>query len=226
VQRILVIDDDSTVTNVLKRGLSHEGFLVETAHSGAEGLVIVEDHHVDLVILDVMMPRLNGLEVLHRLRVADEHLPILLLTAKDTQEDQVQGLELGADDYVVKPFSFVVLVARVRALLRRQWTERSPLLRFANLTLDASSHDVRRGEQKIPLTNLEFKLLQALMAHPRQVLSKEILLDRVWGYDFRGNGNVVEVYVMQLRQKLEVQGEARLIHTLRGVGYMLREEEG
>ena len=226
MQRILVIDDDATVTNVLKRGLSHEGFLVETAHSGAEGLVIVEDHLVDLVILDVMMPRLNGLEVLHRLRVADGHLPILLLTAKDTQEDQVQGLESGADDYVVKPFSFVVLVARVRALLRRQWTERSPLLRFANLTLDASSHDVRRGEQKIPLTNLEFKLLQALMAHPRQVLSKEILLDRVWGYDFRGNGNVVEVYVMQLRQKLEVQGEARLIHTLRGVGYMLREEEG
>ncbi|HEV2656614.1 MAG TPA: response regulator transcription factor [Ktedonobacteraceae bacterium] len=226
MQRILVIDDDATVTNVLKRGLSHEGFLVETAHSGAEGLVIVEDHLVDLVILDVMMPRLSGLEVLHRLRVVDEHLPILLLTAKDTQEDQVKGLESGADDYVVKPFSFVVLVARVRALLRRQWTERSPLLRFANLTLDVSSHDVRRGEQKIPLTNLEFKLLQALMAHPRQVLSKEILLDRVWGYDFRGNGNVVEVYVMQLRQKLEVQGEARLIHTLWGVGYMLREEEG
>lgn len=226
MQRILVIDDDATVTNVLKRGLSHEGFLVETAHSGAEGLVIVQDHHVDLVILDVMMPRLSGLEVLHRLRAADEHLPILLLTAKDTQEDQVQGLESGADDYVVKPFSFVVLVARVRALLRRQRTERSPLLRFADLTLDSSNHDVRRRERKISLTNLEFKLLQALMAHPRQVLSKEILLDRVWGYDFRGNGNVVEVYVMQLRQKLEVQGEERLIHTLRGVGYMLREEEG
>lgn len=225
MQRILVIDDDAAITKVLKRGLSYEGFAVETAASGAEGLTMAREHPSDLVILDVMMPGLDGYEVLHRLRAADEQLPVLMLTAKDAPDDQVQGLEAGADDYVVKPFTFEVLAARVRALLRRRQAEHMPVLRFADLTLDTSSHTVSRGRRAITLTSLEFKLLHEFLQHPRHVLSKEVLLDRIWGYDFGGNGNVVEVYVKQLRQKLEAGGEPRLLHTIRGVGYVLREEE-
>lgn len=225
MQHILVIDDDTAVTKVLKRGLSYEGFAVETAASGAEGLSMAREHPSDLVILDVMMPGLDGYEVLHRLRAADDQLPVLMLTAKDAPDDQVQGLEAGADDYVVKPFTFEVLAARVRALLRRRQVDHAPVLRFADLTLDTGSHTVSRGRRAITLTSLEFKLLHEFLLHPRHVLSKEVLLDRVWGYDFGGNGNVVEVYVKQLRQKLEAGGEPRLLHTIRGVGYVLREEE-
>lgn len=222
MQRILVIDDDSSVTSLLKRGLSYEGFMVETAKSGAEGLTIARERPSDVVILDVMMPGLNGFEVLQRLRAADEQLPVLMLTGKDAPNDQVQGLSLGADDYVLKPFSFEVLLARVHALLRRQQVDHPPVLRFADLSLDTGSHVVRRGQREVSLTSQEFKLLQAFLAHPRQVLSKDILLDRVWGYDF--GGNVVEVYVKQIRQKLEAEGEPRLIHTIRNVGYVLKEE--
>jgi DNA-binding response OmpR family regulator len=225
MQHILVIDDDAAITKVLKRGLSYEGFAVETAASGAEGLSIARKHPSDLVILDVMMPGLDGYEVLHRLRAVDDQLPVLMLTAKDAPDDQVQGLEAGADDYVVKPFTFEVLAARVRALLRRRQVDHVPILRFADLTLDTGSHTVSRGRRAITLTSLEFKLLHEFLLHPRHVLSKEVLLDRVWGYDFGGNGNVVEVYVKQLRQKLEEHSEPRLLHTIRGVGYVLREEE-
>ena len=221
MQRILVIDDDPAVTSVLKRGLSYEGFAVATAKSGAEGLAIAREHSSDLVILDVMMPGLNGFEVLQRLRAADERLPVLMLTAKDTPSDQVRGLESGADDYVIKPFTFEVLLARVRSLLRRQQIDHPPVLRFADLTLDTGSHVVQRGRREIELTSLEFKLLQEFLLHPRQVLSKDVLLDRVWGYDF--DANIVEVYVKQLRQKLEADGEPRLIQTIRNVGYVLRE---
>ena len=224
MQRILAIDDDPAVTNVLKRGLSYEGFAVTTANTGVEGLATARERVPDAVILDLMMPGLDGLEVLRRLRAADAHLPVLLLTAKDAPADEVQGLESGADDYVVKPFTFEVLLAHVRALLRRQETEHPQVLRFADVVLDAGAHSVRRGARDIALTTLEFKLLHELLLHPRQVLSKEQLLERVWGYDFGGNGNVVEVYVKQLRQKLEERGEPRLIHTLRNVGYILREE--
>ncbi len=223
MQRILVIDDDPAVTSLLKRGLSYEGFAVDTATSGIEGLTIARNHPSDLVILDVMMPGLSGFEVLQRLRAADEHLPVLMLTAKDAPADQVQGLEAGADDYVIKPFTFEVLLARVRSLLRRQQLEHSPALRFADLCLDTGSHKVYRGQRAVPLTSLEFKVLQEFLVHPQQVLSKEVLLDRVWGYDF--DANVVEVYVKQLRQKLEAGGAPRLIHTIRGVGYVLRQEE-
>lgn len=225
MQHILVIDDDIAITKVLKRGLSYEGFAVETATSGVEGLTIARDHPSDLVILDVMMPGLDGYEVLHRLRAADDQLPVLMLTAKDAPDDQVQGLEAGADDYVIKPFTFEVLAARVRALLRRRQVEHVPVLRFADLTLDTGCHTVSRSRRAITLTSLEFKLLHEFLLHPRHVLSKEVLLDRVWGYDFGRNGNVVEVYVKQLRQKLEARGEPRLLHTIRGVGYVLREEE-
>jgi DNA-binding response OmpR family regulator len=224
MQRILVIDDDPAVTSVLKRGLSYEGFAVETAKSGVEGLVIARERPSDLVILDVMMPGLGGFEVLRRLRAADEQLPVLMLTAKDAPNDEVQGFTAGADDYVMKPFTFEILLARVRALLRRRQADRSPILRFADLTLNTDSHVVCRGQREVSLTTIEFKLLREFLTHPQQVLSKDILLDRVWGYDFGGNGNVVEVYVKQLRQKLEAGGETRLIHTIRSVGYVLRQE--
>ena len=225
MQRILVIDDDPAVTSLLKRGLSYEGFAVDTAKSGAEGLTIARERPSDLVILDVMMPGLNGFEVLQRLRAADEQLPILMLTARDAPSDQVQGLGSGADDYVIKPFTFEVLLARVHALLRRRQVDHPTVLRFTDLTLDTGSYSVHRGQREVQLTTLEFRLLQEFLIHPQQVLSKDVLLDRVWGYDFGGNGNVVEVYVMQLRQKLEAEGEPRLIHTIRGAGYVLRKEE-
>ncbi len=223
MQRILVIDDDPAVTSLLKRGLSYEGFAVDTAKSGVEGLTIAREHPSDLVILDVMMPGLGGFEVLQRLRAADEHLPVLMLTARDAPADQVQGLESGADDYVIKPFTFEVLLARVHALLRRQRLEHPQVLRFADLTMDTGSHKVYRGQREVPLTSLEFRVLHEFLIHPQQVLSKEVLLDRVWGYDF--DENVVEVYIKQLRQKLEAGREPRLIHTIRGTGYVLRQEE-
>ncbi|MCW5881818.1 MAG: response regulator transcription factor [Anaerolineae bacterium] len=224
MQRILVIDDDPAVMKLLKRGLTYEGFAVETAGSGEAGLALAREQPPDLVILDIMMPGIDGLEVLRRLRAVDAQLPVLFLTARDAPKDQVEGLEKGADDYVVKPFTFEVLLARVRALLRRQHAEQLPLLRFEDLTLDVGGHQVRRGGREVSLTSMEFKLLEELMRHPRQVLSKEVLLDRVWGFDFGGNANIVEVYVRQLRQKLEADGEARLIQTVYGAGYVLREE--
>jgi DNA-binding response OmpR family regulator len=221
MQRILVIDDDPAVTSLLKRGLSYEGFAVDTAKSGVEGLVIARDRPSDLVILDVMMPGMGGFEVLQRLRAADDNLPVLMLTARDAPDDQVQGLASGADDYVIKPFTFEVLVARVRALLRRSQADNAVLLRFADLILDTGSHIVHRGQREVPLTSLEFKVLQEFLLHPRQVLSKDVLLERVWGYDF--DGNVVEVYIKQLRQKLEAGDQPRLIQTIRNAGYVLRE---
>ena len=224
MQRILVVDDDPSVTSVLKRGLAYEGFAVDTAGSGEAGLAVARDRAPDLVILDIMMPGIDGLEVLRRLRAADPRLPVLMLTAKDAPADQVQGLEQGADDYVVKPFTFEVLVARVRALLRRQETERPEVLRFADLSLDTGTHRARRGAREIDLTKTEYDLLRQFLLNPQRVLPKDLLMDRVWGYDFGGNPNVLEVYVKQLRQKLEAEGEPRLLHTLRGAGYVLREE--
>lgn len=224
MERIVVIDDDPAVTSVLKRGLWYEGFAAETASSGAEGLALLRERPADLVILDIMMPGLDGHEVLRRIRSADTSLPVLFLTAKDAPLDQVQGLGLGADDYVTKPFRFEVLLARIHALLRRQHTERPAILHYADLILDTGTHTVRRGPRAIILTALEFKLLHAFLLNPQQVLSKEALLERVWDFDFGGNGNVVEVYVKQLRQKLEADGEPRLIHTIRSAGYVLRRE--
>jgi DNA-binding response OmpR family regulator len=223
MQRVLVIDDDPSVTSVLKRGLSYEGFVVDTASSGVEGLAVAREHAPDVVILDIMMPGMDGLEVLRRLRSSDSQLPVLLLTAKDAPADQVAGLERGADDYVVKPFTFEVLVARVRALLRRKETDRPEILRFSDLSLDTGTHLAWRGEREITLTTTEYDLLHQLLEHPKRVLPRDLLMERVWGYDFGGNSNVLEVYVKQLRQKLEAEGESRLIHTLRGTGYVLRE---
>lgn len=222
--RILVVDDDPAVTSVLRRGLSYEGYTVTVAADGPAGLAAAREAPPDLVVLDIMMPGLNGLEVLRRLRAADATLPVLMLTARDTPAEQVQGLETGADDYMVKPFSFEVLLAHIRALLRRREAEQPQVLRYADLALEPSRHAVFRGERSVTLTSLEFKLLHEFLRHAEQVLPKELLLDRVWGYDFGGNANVVEVYVKQLRQKLESGGESRLLHTIRGAGYVLRQE--
>jgi DNA-binding response OmpR family regulator len=223
MQRILVIDDDPAVTSLLQRGLSFERFDVEVASGGEEGLAIARERYPDLVVLDIMMPGMDGLEVLRRLRAADAQLPIIMLTARDTSADEIEGLGRGADDYVVKPFTFDVLLARIRTLLRRQEAKRPPVLRFEDLCLDTGTRRALRGEREIDLTTTEYDLLHQFLEHPRRVLPKDFLMDRVWGYDFGGNTNVLEVYVKQLRQKLEAGGEGRLIHTLRGTGYVLRE---
>lgn len=223
MQRILLIDDDPGITTAVRIGLNYAGFIVDVGHSGEQGLELARERRPDLVLLDIMMPGLSGLEVLQRLRGADAHLPVILLTARDAPADQVQGLEGGADDYVVKPFELEVLLARVRALLRRQEAERPAVLRFADLALDTATHQARRGEREIDLTTTEYDLLRHFMEHPRRILPKELLLDRVWGYDFGGSTNILEVYVKQLRQKLEAARELRLIHTIRGAGYILRD---
>lgn len=223
MQRILVIDDDPAVTSVLKRGLAYEGYSVDTAATGAHGLAIARDHVPDLVILDVMLPGSDGFEILRRLRVADPDLPVMMVTARDAPSDQVHGLDGGADDYVVKPFTFEVVVARVKALLRRHEIERTEVLRFEDLSLDTGTRRARRGGRDIDLTTTEYEVLRQFLLHPRRVLPKHMLMDRVWGYDIEGSSNVLEVYIRQLRQKLEASGEKRLVHTVRGAGYVLRE---
>ena len=221
--RILVIDDDPTVTSVLKRGLAYDGFAVDTAATGAQGLAIARDHVPDLVILDVMLPGLDGFQVLARLREADPALPVMMLTARDGSADQVRGLDGGADDYVVKPFTLEVLTARVKARLRRREQDAPEVMRFADLSLDTGTRRARRGGRDIELTATEYEVLRQFLLHPRRVLPKHLLMDRVWGYEMEGSSNVLEVYVKQLRTKLESGGEARLLHTLRGAGYALRD---
>jgi DNA-binding response OmpR family regulator len=224
MNRILVIDDDTSIRKFLKRGLSYEGFAVTLAESGEDGLARAREHYPDLVILDWLMPGMDGLEVLEKLRMADTSLPVIMLTAKDTPQDQIKGLNTGADDYVTKPISFDVLVARVKSLLRRSSHESPTLLRFADVEMNTDMFTVQRTGRDITLTGLEFKLLQAFMENPKRVMNKQLLLDKVWGRDFFGDDNVVEVYVKQLRQKLEAASEPRLIQTIRGVGYVLREQ--
>lgn len=223
MQRILAIDDDPNITSVLKRGLSYEGFTVDTASSGEEGLSLARERYPDLVILDIMMPGLDGMEVLRRFRDADAKLPVVMLTAKDASADQIQGLEQGADDYVLKPFTFSVLAARVHALLRRNEADHPSILRFADLSLDTGTYLAQRGDRQFELTKTEFDLLKLFLEHPRRVLPRDFLMDRIWGYYFEGGTNVLETYVKQLRQKLEAEGEPRLIQTVRGTGYVLRE---
>lgn len=222
-ERILIIEDDPAILKVLQRGLNYEGYLVDIATDGWSGLNLASERHPDLVILDWMLPGPDGLEVCRRLRALG-NLPILMLTAKDAVQNRVQGLDAGADDYLVKPFSLDELLARIRALLRRAQTERARIYQFADLTLDTASRQVKRGERRLNLSTKEFDLLELFLRHPRQVLTREVIFDRVWGYDFGGESNVLEVYIRYLRQKLESGGEPRLIHTVRGVGYVLREE--
>jgi two-component system response regulator MprA len=221
-ERILIIEDDEAIVRVLKRSLAYDGYLVDVALDGETGLQIARDSHPDLVILDWMLPGMDGLEVCQRLR-AGGNVPVLMLTAKDTTADRVQGLDAGADDYMVKPFELEELSARVRALLRRTQPERAPVLTFSDLVLDTSTRQALRKGRVISLTAKEYDLLELFLRHPRQVLTREMIFDRVWGYDFGGESNVLDVYIRYLRQKLESEGEARLIHTVRGVGYVLRE---
>ena len=221
-ERILIIEDDPAILKVLQRGLAYEGYTVDVATDGRTGLNLAHDHHPDLVILDWMLPGMDGLEVCRRLRLQGG-LPILMLTAKDTIQDRVQGLDAGADDYIVKPFNLDELTARIRALFRRTQTERNQVYQFGDLTMDFDSRQVTRGKRLVPLTAKEYELLELFLRHPRQVLTREVIFDRVWGYDFGGESNVLEVYIRYLRQKLEAADETRLIHTVRSVGYVLRE---
>ncbi len=222
-ERILVIEDEVKITDFLRRGLSYEGYEVDIAHDGEAGLAKALESRPDLIILDIMLPGLDGLEVCRQLR-AESDVPILMLTAKDAVPDRVAGLDSGADDYLVKPFAFDELLARIRALLRRRQPAEQQVLRFADLTLNQATRRVTRGERQIELTAKEYDVLELFMRHPRQVLTRDIIYERIWGYDFGGESNIIEVYVRYLRAKLEAGGEPRLIHTVRGVGYVLREE--
>jgi len=220
---ILVVDDDPRITDLLRRILAYEGYSVAIAASGSEALDRSLERPPDLVVLDIMLPGLDGLEVAQRLRTAGDNVPILMLTARDTVADRVKGLETGADDYLVKPFAPEELVARVKALLRRSQEEQHEVLRYADVELDTGTRIAHRGAREIELSPTEYELLLLFMKRPRQVLTREIILDRVWGMDFEGSSNVMEVYVGYLRAKLEAEGEPRLIHTIRGVGYVFKE---
>jgi two-component system response regulator MprA len=223
--RILVVEDEERIRQFLKRGLTYENYVVDTAIDGKDGLEKARDTPPDLVLLDLMLPGMDGLEVCRRLRAASD-VPILMLTAKESIEDRVAGLDAGADDYLVKPFSFDELLARVRALLRRAAPSQPQVYRFSDLELDTGTRQGRRGGETFDLTAKEYELLELFMRNPRQVLTRDVIFDRVWGYDFGGGSNIIEVYVRYLRQKTEFdESLARLIHTVRGVGYVLRESE-
>ena len=220
---ILIVDDDPRITDLLRRVLAYEGYSVASAASGSEALNRSLERPPDLVVLDIMLPGLDGLEVAQRLRAAGDNVPILMLTARDTVADRVKGLETGADDYLVKPFAPEELVARVKALLRRSQEERHEVLRYADVELDTGTRVAHRKAREIDLSPTEYELLALFIRRPRQVLTREIILDRVWGMDFEGSSNVMEVYIGYLRTKLEAEGESRLIHTVRGVGYVFKE---
>jgi two-component system response regulator MprA len=225
--RVLVVDDEPAVRESLERVLRHDGYEVDLAQDGREAIRRLAVGRPDAVLLDVLMPSLDGLEVCRRIRDTGDRTPVLMLTARDAITDRVAGLEAGADDYLPKPFALEELLARLRALLRRSgWEEDRQVLRYADLELDPAAHEVRRGERLIELTRTEFLLLELFLHHPRQVLTREVIFDRVWGYDFGPASNSLEVYVGYLRRKTEAAGEARLLHTVRGVGYVLKEAIG
>ncbi|WP_329120534.1 response regulator transcription factor [Streptomyces sp. NBC_01465] len=234
-QRILIVDDEPAVREALQRSLAFEGYATEVAVDGLDALTKAEAYSPDLVILDIQMPRMDGMTAARRLRASGSTTPILMLTARDTVGDRVTGLDAGADDYLVKPFELDELFARVRALLRRSSYAANAagaeapddnVLAFADLRMDLSTREVLRGERKVDLTRTEFTLLEMFLAHPRQVLTREQILKAVWGFDFEPSSNSLDVYVMYLRRKTEAGGEARLVHTVRGVGYALRSTGG
>ena len=222
---VLIVDDDQKLLKMLQRTMVYEGLTVVTASNGQEALDQVDTSQPEIIVLDWMMPKMDGLEVVQRLRAENNQAYILMLTARDALENRVEGLESGADDYLVKPFSPVELVARIHAMLRRVEAKptRQPVT-FDSLSLDPLCHQARLGDTELDLTPTEFELLHYFMRHPRQVLERAQILNSVWGYDFGGDDNVLEVYVGYLRKKLETDGHARLIHTVRGIGYVLRVE--
>jgi two-component system response regulator MprA len=221
--RVLVVDDEPPVRDALERALTLEGYRVDLAEDGSQALKKVATEEPDVIVLDVLMPGVDGLETCRRLRAEGHGLPVLMLTARDAVSDRVDGLDAGADDYLVKPFALEELLARLRALLRRSSPEEADVLRFSDLVLDLGAYEARRGSRVIDLTRTEFLLLELFMRNPKQVLTRSIIFDRVWGYDFGPTSNSLEVYVGYLRRKTEAGGEPRLIHTMRGVGYVLRE---
>jgi two-component system, OmpR family, response regulator PrrA len=219
---VLVADDDEAIRIALERALRLEGFAVEVAADGRAALDLVEEHRPEVIVLDVVMPHLSGVRVVSRLRERGIDTPVCILSARDETEDRVAGLEAGADDYVVKPFELEELVARLRALLRRVPSVKTELIRVGDLIVDPSQRSVNRGGRTVELTRREFELLEVLASHRGVVMSRQQLLERVWGYDFEVDGNVVDVFVGYLRRKLEADGEPRIIHTVRGVGFVLR----
>ncbi|CAM3503912.1 response regulator transcription factor [Nocardioides zeicaulis] len=224
--RVLVVDDDRAVRDSLRRSLEFNGYEVVLAADGAEALVTLGVQHPDVVVIDVMMPRLDGIETTRALRASGNDVPVLVLTARDAVGDRVEGLDAGADDYLTKPFALEELLARIRALLRRVVPddgEEGEVLTFADLTMDVASRDVSRGGRPIELTRTEFTLLEMFLRRPRRVLDRSFILEEVWGYDFPTSANSLEVYVGYLRRKTEAEGEPRLIQTVRGVGYVLKE---
>jgi two-component system, OmpR family, response regulator MprA len=222
--RILVVDDEPAVRDAVERALRLDGYDVLLAEDGGEALETLDTRPPDAVVLDVLMPHVDGLELCRRMRSRGDHTPVLMLTARDTVSDRVAGLDAGADDYLIKPFALEELLARVRALLRRATpdSDRRPL-RFGDLVLDPLSHEVTRAERRIDLTRTEFSLLELFLRHPRQVLTRSLIFENVWGYDFGPRSNSLEVYMGYLRRKTEAGGEERLLHTVRGVGYVLKE---
>jgi two-component system response regulator MprA len=220
--RILVVDDDLAVCRSIDRALRLEGYEVDTVASGGEALEAVASNSPDALVLDLQLPDIDGLAVCRRIREAGDDIPILMLTARHGIDDRVQGLDAGADDYLVKPFALEELLARLRALLRRRFEGEGGVLRFGELTLDLASREAHRGARAFTLTRIEFDLLELFLRHPRQVLTREILLNKVWGFDFDSGTNSLAVYVGYLRRKTEAGGEPRCIHTVRGVGYVLR----
>ena len=221
--RILIVEDEDRIREFITRGLTYEGYRVDAAPDGQVGLDMARENPPDLVLLDIMLPGIDGLEVCRRIRAASD-VPILMLTAKETIEDRVVGLDAGADDYLVKPFAFDELMARVRALLRRSQPVKPQVYHFADLELDTGTRQGKRNGRIFDLTAKEYELLELFMRHPRQVLTREVIFDHVWDYDFGGESNIIEVYVRYLRQKTEADDQSRLIHTVRGIGYVLREE--
>jgi two-component system response regulator MprA len=222
--RILVVDDEPAVRESLGRALRLEGYDVQLAADGEEAVAAIGQSAPDAVVLDVLMPRLDGIAACRRLRAIGDRTPVLMLTARDAVSDRVAGLDAGADDYLVKPFALEELLARLRALLRRSVNGGADgVLRFAEVELDPSTREVRRGERRIELTRTEFLLLELFLLNPRQVLTRSLVYERVWGYDFGPSSNALDVYIGYLRRKLEAGGERRLVQTVRGVGYALRE---
>ena len=221
--RILVVDDEPSVREAIERALRLEGYDVHLAGDGEQALRAVEARVPDAMVLDVLMPRVDGFQVCRRLRGTGERVPILMLTARDAVGDRVGGLDAGADDYLVKPFALDELLARLRALLRRAHPDERAALRFGDLSLDPVAYEVRRGDREIELTRTEFLLLELFMRHPRQVLPRSTIFEHVWGYDFGATSNSLEVYMSYLRRKTEAGGEPRLLQTVRGIGYVLRE---